>query len=139
MKIRALLAGLLCAMSLVVVTGCGKKEAKEPAKGPAKAQEPAKAKPVKVESPETAIKELKEGFAKGDAAKVKARVAKNSELSSEMLEAIIKEPKIQEMWKKAEIVSSTENGDSATVKVKLDGKEEDIKLVKEDGKWKMKE
>ena len=114
MKIRALLAGLLCAMGLVFLTGCG-------------------------DSPKAAFKEIKEGFSKGDVAKVKSRMAKKSleSVPAEMLEAMIKEPKIQEMWKKAEIVSCTENGDKATVKVKVDGKEETSTFVKEDGKWKM--
>ena len=114
MKIRALLAGLLCAMGLMFVTGCG-------------------------DSPEKAFKEIREGFSKGDAAKVKSRVAKNSPISS-WIDAIIKEPEFQEMWKSAEIVSSTVNGDKATVKVKMnDGKEkvEDCEFVKEDGKWKL--
>ena len=109
MKIRALLAGLLCAMGLMFVTGCG-------------------------DSPEKAFKEVKEGFVKGDAAKVKARVSKDAQKN---IEEAVKDSKVQEIWKNIEFISCTENGDKATVKVKVDGKEETSTFVKEDGKWKM--
>ena len=118
MKIRALLAGLLCAMGLVFLTGCG-------------------------DSPEKAFKEIKDGFVKGDAAKVMSRVA-DEDLRKDTagLDSLLKDPKIREAWKNTEIVSSTVNGDTAVVKVKakIDGKvkEGEFKLVKVDGKWKMK-
>ena len=118
MKIRALLAGLLCAMGLVFVTGCS-------------------------DSPEKAFKEIQEGFANGDAAKVKSRIAKNAKMSPELIDTIIKQPNVQKTWQNISIVSSTENGDTAVVKIKAkslkDGREKtgEITLVKEDGKWKM--
>lgn len=110
MKFRALLSALLMAAGLVFVAGC--------------------------ESPEKGFKEWKTAIAKGDVAKAKARTVKAlaSEVES-MVKSLSAEDK--KIFEKAEVVSCTKEGDTATLKVKMDGRETTIRMVKEDGKWKV--
>ena len=113
MKIRALLAALCCVVGLVFVTGC--------------------------ESPEKGFKEWKKAVLKGDAAAAKARTAKESQQYVDMqIEVVKNNAEAKKIFESSKVVSCTKNGDKATLKIKdSKGKEEDLKMVKEDGKWKV--
>ena len=113
MRIRALLAALCCVAGLVFVTGC--------------------------DSPEKGFKEWQKAIVKGDVAAAKARTAKQYEAD---VEKILKEFKNDSDEKKrleeSKIVKCEKDGDKATLTVKWGDHEERIKMVKEDGKWKVK-
>ena len=114
MKIRAMLTALCCVVGLVFVTGC--------------------------ESPEKGFKEWKKAVLKGDVAKVKARtVKKHADEAEAIVEWVKNDSKAKKELEESKIVKCEKNGDKATLKVKFGDKEEDVKMVKEDGKWKVED
>lgn len=114
MKFRMLLSTLLLGAGLVFVAGC--------------------------DSPEKGFKEWKSAIAKGDVTKANERTTKDGQkLVALAVEGIKDDAKAKEGFEKLEIVSCTKKDDThATLKVKdPDGKENDVEMVKEDGKWKV--
>ena len=115
MRIRALLAALCCVAGLVFVTGC--------------------------DSPEKGFKEWQKAIVKGDVAAAKARTAKGArEYIHVLVEEIRNDAGKKKDLENTKVVSCTRNGDTAVLTLK-DGKgqEDKIKMVQEDGEWKVKD
>ena len=114
MKFRAVLSALLLAAGLVFITGC--------------------------DSPERGYKKYAEAIADGDLNAANSRsVSALHMLNKFAVAAMKKNPDAAKKAKaaKIEIVSCTKNGDRATLKVKVDGKEGTVRMVKEGGTWKV--
>ena len=112
MKIRALLAMVLCAMGLVFVTGC--------------------------DSPEKGFNEWKEAVSKGDVAKARSLSVPNSDgeyiLVDFWCEHSKEDPK---EYGNAKVIDYEKDGDRALLKLKLGtGDTQEIIMVKDNGKWK---
>ena len=128
MKIRALLAALCCVVGLVFVSGCGKKA--DAGKGEKKVE--------KKQDAVAAFNEWRDAIVKGDVAKAKALTVKEHKKEAEAMVAMVKgDAEFNKIFAGTKVVSSTNDGDSATLKVKNSKGEGEVKMVKEDGKWKV--
>ena len=95
-------------------------------------------------SPEDAVKDFYEAFADGDGEKACDLLAEDAKkgLGGECEQAIsafggLIDDKAKDQLKDAEVSDVEEDGDNATAKVKIGDQEEEVKLKKEDGDWKV--
>jgi len=91
------------------------------------------------DSPKKGFNEWRDALLNGKIDKANARTIKKSQAMNGLLAAGLQDDKkAQEQFRKTEVVSVTENGDKATLKLKdASGETSEFKMVKEDGKWKV--